>query len=29
MKPRKSLHDPLYCGTKIGYTVIATIELAV
>lgn len=29
MKPQKSLHDPLYCGTKIGYTVIATNELAV
>ena len=29
MKPRKSSHDPLYCGTKIGYTVNATNELAV
>ena len=29
MKTRKSLHDPLYCGLEIGYTVNATNELAV
>lgn len=29
MKSRKSLHDPLYCGMKIGYTVTATNELTV
>ena len=29
MKTRKSYHCPLYCGRKIGYTVIATNELAV
>ncbi len=29
MKTRKSLHDSLYCGTKIDYTIIATNELAV
>ena len=29
MKPRKSYHCPLYCGRKIGYTVIATNELTV
>ena len=29
MKTRKSLHCPLYCGRKIGYTVIATNELTV
>mgnify|MGYP003173655162 FL=1 len=29
MKTRKYLHCPLYCGRKIGYTVIATNELAV
>lgn len=29
MKTRKYLHFPLYCGLEIGYTVIATNELAV
>lgn len=29
METRKSLHDPLYCGMKIGYTIFATNELAV
>ena len=29
MKTRKNSHCPLYCGLEIGYTVIATNELAV